>query len=175
LLYAYTSPKNYHINVFVIFIFIYIDRLFYCVFHLFTNIDKIPQKNQRDIQNMLVGMSEKVYKEMVKEMMQHPALVSTCYQLILWGHLHASDPVIVQCCVSRLWILHDDVDGLWFIVTWYMYWHMLLMSFPWVCRKLDRLWMPMASTNYLRLQIESGSGLCWVWVFILRTCDIWLI
>jgi hypothetical protein len=83
LLYAYTSPKNYHINVFVIFIFIYIYRLFYCVFHLFTNIDKIPQKNQRDIQNMLVGMSEKMYKEMVKEMMQHLALVSTCYQLIL--------------------------------------------------------------------------------------------
>ena len=55
----------------------------YRVFHLFKNIDKIPQKNQRDIQNMLVGMSEKVYKEMVKEMMQHPALVSTCYRLIL--------------------------------------------------------------------------------------------
>jgi len=37
LLYAYTSPKNYHINVFVIFIFIYIDRWF-IVFFTFLGI-----------------------------------------------------------------------------------------------------------------------------------------
>ena len=39
-------------------------------------------------------------------------------------------------------------------------------EFPWVCRRLDGLWMPRASMDLLGLWIEWGSGLHWFEYFI---------
>ena len=41
---------------------------FYYIFHFFRKIDKLPKDDQNDIRNMSIGMSKKVYKEMMKQM-----------------------------------------------------------------------------------------------------------
>ena len=51
---------------YLVFIYQYKNTLLSCYF--FRKIMKIPEDQWADIQNMLVGMSKKVYKEMVKEL-----------------------------------------------------------------------------------------------------------
>jgi hypothetical protein len=77
--------------------------------------------------------------------------------LIFWGNLRASDPVLVYGCMFAYgWLWWYWITMLCYFI--YMYRHVLLMGFSWVCRTLDRLRMKMASMDLLGLWIESMSG-----------------
>ena len=64
---------------------------------------------------------------------------------------------------------------LWILLMMLMYYGAMLFDiyvltdaideFTWVCRAHARLWMSMTSMDLLGLRIQSGSGLCFVWVF----------
>jgi len=87
--------------------------------------------------------------------------------LIFGGHLRASDPVLYMAFNFtygfRWWCC--GIMMICYLIS--MYIQVLLMDFSWVCRTLDWLRMLMESMDLLGLQIESGSGLFMVCVFML--------
>ena len=89
------------------------------------------------------------------------------YWIILWQHLHVRDPVMVHydfiSIMGYIW-------WWWWCVVTYCYFDVYILVdvidvFSWVCRTHDRLWMLMASMDFLGLRIESGSEFYFNWVF----------
>jgi len=86
--------------------------------------------------------------------------------LILWGHLHASDPVhyMIVCFSYEIMMMVFDMMICYLIIyvlTSAIYGFLLSVN------DTCRMGMPMASMDLLGLRDKSGSGLYMVWVFLL--------
>jgi len=101
--------------------------------------------------------------------------VSSCYRLVLWGHLRASDLVIVHSYLFRLWIFMMMLMVAVYCYLISMFWRMLLTSFSlsvqdtWQILDVDGINRRPWTLDWVREWIVL------VWLFHLCIGDIWSI